>query len=370
MEPMENVAEFVRRASEKTGFVREKYIEGKLPTNFSSFIAVPFFGDQKHEFILSAFLLHRLKEEMPSKYIVVCGWPGHAALFPYADEYWGIKDGGAVKAMLSKTEGFDNTEKRATFFHQQLNRFFETISPETFKTLYDNGFTSKFFERFKFIVYKLPGIAGLRHEQAGLISSDKPRIFMQPSKMVESWARGKVKKVPCKQEFWEQLIESLVEDYLPVVKQDASTYDLSVKLADKAYFVGEMKAADQLALMRACCVLDVCNGTSKWALMARTPFINMTERNLHIEGKNYELDDLCCGNLPHCYIFTFATMLEGSDYINLVDLALAKIKDFVPKIDPSQLPNTTETSVVLPYLMVREQKAKRFGTKFFKIERI
>lgn len=354
------IAEFVKRAAEKCGFNREKYIENNLVDNF---LAVPFFGDQKHEFILASFLLHRIKEET-GKYIILCGWPNNSALFPYVDEYWSIKDVGAIKSMLPKADGFGNKDKKSDFFYQQLNRFFETLTPENLHTLYNNGFTTKFFERFKFLLYNLPSQIGLKKEIVG------KKVFIQPTREVDSWRREKI-KVSCRVEFWEQLIVKLSEaGYLPVVKQDASTYDLSSKYSGRAHFVGEMKILDQLALMRSCCVLDIFGGLSKLAFVARAPFVSMTERNLYIQGKDCELNDLCCSDLPHCYIFSFATMLEGKDYLNLVDLALAKINEFIPSVDPNKLPNTREISVVLPYLMVREQKAKRLGSKFFKIQKI
>lgn len=77
---MDNVVEFVRRAVEKMGLVREKYVEGNLPTTFGSFLAIPFFGDKKHEFVLASLLLNRLKERA-NKYVIVVGWPQHAGLF-------------------------------------------------------------------------------------------------------------------------------------------------------------------------------------------------------------------------------------------------------------------------------------------------
>lgn len=361
----------MQRAADKSGFNREKYIEGKLPTNFSNLIVVPFFGDEKHEFILATMLLHRLKEDMPSKYFVLCGWPGHSGFFPYVDEYWGIKDEGAVKVMLPQANGFGNDDKRSLFYHQQLNRFFETLTSDNFTLLYKEGLTKQFFDRFKFVIYKLPAQPGLKPDMAKMMQRTGNKIFIKPVRKIQSWRRGRVEKVVCKIEFWNKLIEGLIaKGHVPVIKQDASTYDLSAKYANDCILSNDNNILNQFALMRSCVVLDVFSGLSRTALAARSPFISLVERQLQIEGMEYELDDLCGAQLPHAYIFSFATMLEGRDYINLVDLVLAKIQDFVPMIDPNQLPSTAETSISLPYMLVRKQKAKRFGTRFFKIEKI
>src|ERR1019366_3955311 len=136
---MDNIIEFVKRAAEKTGLVREKYVEGKLPTSFSSLLVIPFFGDKKHEFILSSMLLHRLKEQDPNRYIILVGWPNHAGFFPIADEYWSVREDSA-KNMLPKAQGWSNSDPKVKFYDQQLIRHFDTMSVDVLKKYYDNGF--------------------------------------------------------------------------------------------------------------------------------------------------------------------------------------------------------------------------------------
>lgn len=367
-----NMQDFIKRAAEKCGFLREKYVESKLPTHFSAFMAIPFFGDKKHEFVLASMLLHRLKEKY-NKYLILCGWPGHASFFPSADEYWGLKDEGSVKIMLPQAQGWGCQDNRFKFYDQQLSRHFDTLSVSDLQKYYANGLTSQFFDDFKFVLYNLPEQPGVKADFLKLLSSRQGyKVLVYPTRKIDGWRRGRLERVSCRVEFWEKLLEKmLVNGFLPVVYADEATYDLSPKFADRCMFFTNQKLLDVFAVMRSCgCVLDVFSGISRWAVAARTPFVYLTERHMYFECKEYEIDDLCANQLPYRYIFSYTTMIEGVDYISLVDTIISKLKNFVPEIDRNHLPNTSELSVVSPYLMVRQHKAKRFGTKFFKIQKI
>lgn len=366
-----NIVEFVKRAADKTGLVREKYIEGKLPTSFSAFLAIPFFGDKKHEFILGSMLLHRLKEQNPNRYIILVGWPGHAGFFPAADEYWSVRED-AARTMLPMASGWDNSDPKVKFYDQQLTRYFDTMTTDTLKQYYDNGFTGKFFDDFKFVLFNLPGQPSPNVSLLKSLNRPGHKVFVYPVRKLLGWRRGRLETTHCKMEFWERLLEKMISSgYLPVVYTDDAAYDLSPKFAQKAVFLDNQRILDLFGVMRACdCVLDVFSGISRWAIAARTPFVYLTERHIHTECKEFEIDDLCANQIPYRYIFSYTTMIEGVDYISLIDAILAKLNAFAPSIDRNRLPHTTELSVVAPYVLVRENKAKRFGTRFFKIKKI
>ena len=85
------VADFLSRASDRNGFIRERFEERKIPTDHSSLIIMPFFGDLRSSCILSSLLLQRYREETKgSKYFIFASWPGFQGLYPYVDEYWAI----------------------------------------------------------------------------------------------------------------------------------------------------------------------------------------------------------------------------------------------------------------------------------------
>jgi len=372
MEDKVNIQEFVKRVVEKISLNREKYSAAKLPTNYGAFLVLPFFGDKRHEFVLGSILLHRIKELNPGKYLIVVGWPGHAGFFQAADEYWSVKED-VAKSMIPHSLCWDNTDQKARFYLQQLTRYFDTLPSDDLKKYYDNGLTSQFFDDFKVTLYNLPEQPSLKIDLLRMISN-KPgeKVFIYPSKRLQGWRRGKLELFPCKIDFWNKLLEKLLsKGYTPVVYFDESAYDLSRNFADKCVFIDKQKILDVFSIMRACsCVIDVFNGISRWAIAARTPFIYLTERHIHIDCKEFELDDLCASQIPYRYIFSYTTMIDGVDYLTLVDTILAKLNDFVPQIDRNRLPHTSELSVVAPYVLVRESKAKRFGTRFFKIKKI
>jgi len=365
-----NIVEFVRRAADKISLVREKYVEGNLPTNFSQLLAMPFFGDKKHEFVLASMLLHRIKEQT-NKYVIAVGWPNHAGFFTAADEYWSVRPD-AAKTMMPQSRGWENGDPKAKFYDQQLTRYFDTLAVADFKKYYDNGFTGKFFDDFKFVSYNLPAQPSPSVNLLQRMNRKGHKVFVYPNRKLFGWRRGRSEVANCKVEFWEKLLERMIGGgYLPVVYADEAAYDLSAKFSQQAVFLDGMRILDLFGVMRACgCVLDVFSGVSCWATAARTPFVRVTERHVYSECKDFEIDDLCSQQIPKRHIFSFTTMIEGVDYVNLVDTILAKLNDFVPQIDHNHLPNTTELSAVCPYMLVRQHKAKRFGTRFFKINKI
>lgn len=369
-----NIADFMRRTAEKCGYVREKYVEGNLPTTFGNIVAIPYFGDMKHEFLLATMILPRIKEAT-GKYIIVCGQPGHAGLFPAADEYWAVKDEAAANAMLLNPKGFEAPDEKtkAFFYEKQLNRFIDTITPQELAKYYDRGLTKEFFDKFRFVTYSLHSQPGIRPD-FGKVLASRPgfKVYIRPNKTAQSWRRGVVEWIDVKPHFWWMLTERLLKDGItPVIQHDHGTWPMSKETHNDCIHIPNGKLLDRFAIMRNCgAVLDVASGISRFALAARAPFVTLTERELYNQCKEYEIDDLCTGDLPHRYIFSFTTMIGGEDYVNLVDLILTKLKEFLPTVDPNKLPNTTESSTVAPYMLVREHKAKKFGSKFFKITKI
>ena len=150
------------------------------------------------------------------------------------------------------------------------------------------------------------------------------------------------------------------------------THDLSGDFADKGIFVREEEIAKIIGMMRATgMVLDIFNGTSRLAIAARTPFVAVDERGRYANEREFEIDDLCAGDLPKYYIFSFPTIIEGGEPVgwngSLFDNIISKLNTFIPEVDRNALPPTSESVMEVSFSLVRNRKAKRIGTKFVKV---
>jgi hypothetical protein len=57
------------RVAQQTGFERERYIEAKIPDDFSRIVVICFFGDYRAEAILSSLILHSyIKKHLAKKF--------------------------------------------------------------------------------------------------------------------------------------------------------------------------------------------------------------------------------------------------------------------------------------------------------------
>ena len=157
---MIDVLGMVQKAAEKCGFVREQHDDKRLPTDPSNICVMPYFGDLRTLFVMSSILLKRFREEeKPSKYFILCSWPGFKSLFPYVDEYWGIADEGSLKKLYEGASQFRNKSQLVHAYHRNLNHFFfedVVIPQEVFGTYYGNGITNDFWRKYHHIKRTLP----------------------------------------------------------------------------------------------------------------------------------------------------------------------------------------------------------------------
>lgn len=363
------VADFIKRAAEKTGFRREKYVEKNIPTSFKNIEVLLFYGSPRSEMIMSSLLLHRLRS---SKYLIFCSFPGRSGVYPYVDEYWSFHDESAIKKLFDGAVGFDNLQRDVILFQeQQLNKYFENvIDVRKFFDYYHFGFEQKFFEEFGSISYYLPAVSSSRLEfNRAIAKHNKVPVFVHPSRVMRCWNRGKEVIVNSKKEFWADLCKALLSSgFLPVVNFDSSTFEVSDVLESSCVYCREEKFSDVLAAMRTSgCVLDVFSGFSRWASVARTPFVSCQERHLYNAVKEYEIDDLCNVSVPHQYIFSFPTIIEGGHWEELVETIINKIEKFIPTLNRDTWPSTSEQITTLSYDVVRKRKIKKIGARFIKV---
>ena len=269
---MKDIAGLITKAAEKTGFQRDYFNNDNIPTEAANISVAPFFGDIRSFFILSSLLLHRYKEQdKPSKYHIVCGWPGFAALFPYVDEYWSIQSDPYIKKIYPSVSGFSNKNELISQYYRNLNQyFFEEVVPldTQFLPYYDRGLTDAFWSKYKYVKRFLPSVPS-----SALFSKDFNRdfiekggykLFLYPVTHINNWHNNSCRLIHAPRNFWVALINRLLkEGFLPVICKGFGTYDLSAEFSRSCIYFSETDISKIMTVMRMTgCVLDVFSGIS------------------------------------------------------------------------------------------------------------
>ena len=377
---MTAVADFLKRAADRNGFRRDRFSEDKIPTDFSNVCIVPCFSDMRAMTVLSSFLLHRYRaENKQSKYFIVASWPGFQGLFPYADEYWSLTDEAVLKRFYEGSEGLRNRSDLAVVYNRNLNEFFrDVVDINDIGKLYRYGFTNHFFEKYKETRRFMPFVPSAsilgRDFNRELATRSGYKVFLHPSLYIKFWHNGISDNVKAKPEFYVKLVDALIErNITPVIWQNFNSFDMTAEVGDKAIYFREPDVIRVLAAMRATgCVLDVFNGLSRYAMLARTPFMAMDERTRYNNSKEHELDGLLGAGIPKQYIFSFSTLLTTGTPLHWTTDAFPSIcnrlERFLPELNRDEWPPTAETNEIVSYdKLVRVHKHKKLGTRFIRV---
>jgi hypothetical protein len=370
---MLDTVSILKNAAEKAGFVRARFSDKDVPTDISNVTIFVYFGDLRHAAILSSLLLKRYREEMKgSKYFIMCSWDGLEGLFPFVSEYWSFK--GGWKTLYVNSDGWRNQSEAVASVHRTLNRYFtDIVDFDAFSSYYDKGFKEVFFEKFKHVKrfrVAIPSSAALGNEfnrDLSRISGNKVAIF--PALSVNSWKMGRVEQTPVAKNFWIALAKSLKrQGYTPVFMVHSLTHNLSSDLQEDFIHININNLLYALSAMRAIgCVLDVFTGISRLSILARTPYLCCDERGRYGALKEYEIDDLCGGDISRDNIYSFSQIHTKSEQTwenNLFTLIAHKLNVLFAKMDRDKWPSATQTEEIVPYYTVREIKSKMFGTRF------
>lgn len=377
---MNSVADFLKRAADRNGFNRDRFEERKIPTDFSSVCILPYFGDFRSTLILSSFLLPRYRRDVkPSKYFVIASWPGLQGAFSYVDEYWSLNDFAQIKRFYESSEGFCNKSDLNTIFTRNINEFFrDVLDAKDMKEFYNNGLTSKFFNKFKSVERFLPFVASSavlgRELLKDLSTYPGYKVFIHPSVFFTRWSNGRSQNTPLSKEFWKELVSHLISNNCtPVIWQNYLSHNLqeNEELNGRCIFLIENDISKVLAAMRATgLVLDIFGYLSYFSLIARCPFISVDDRPRYYQQKDYEIEDLF-PPIQSQHIFTFPTILINGNSFNwkndLFKIVSSKIERFLPEIDRDSLPSTGESLEIVPYDKVRELKLRKLGTKLLQV---
>ena len=379
-----NVAGILKKASEKCGFNRVRWIEKDIPTSIDNVVILPFFGDIRSMFILSSLLLKRYREEVKgSKYFVMCSWPGYESLFPFVNEYWSIRENDSLNDCYTGTCGFENESKIALQYFKNLNQWFnacDIVTAEDLQVYYKNGITQQFWDRFKHIKRYLPSVpsSALLGQAFNLEMIKKPgtKVFIYPTELIQRWQCDKITNIKASKNFWTGLVRQLLDNKItPVIFKGANSQDIAHDLIDRCIYVRENDIAKVMAAMRVTgCVIDIFSGISRLAIAARTPYIYMDERIRNLGQKESEIEGLCCEKgLPREYVYSFPNVVtEGDEDVwrtNIYDIVLGKLFKFLPELDRENWPSPVENIETVLYENVKKDKMKKIGIQFIKVNR-
>lgn len=368
------ISDFLKRMAEQCGFSRSRYVEKNMPTSFDNLFIIPFFADHKSSFIASSLILNQYKRVKSNKYIIVCSWPGQEVLYPYADEFWFPKEG--IHHLVDGATHMFNTSDLSTQYNRNfLNRLENVVLYEDLQKYYYKGLQPSYFQEFQEIRRFFPAIPSYSSANSVFINEmARPgkKVVVYPSLKINSWQKGKNVKFLSLKDFWITLVNRLLEEgYLPVIYQDRFTYNLSEEFNNQCIYLVAQEMGEILTCLRHVgCVLDIFNGISRLAIMARCPFVCVDERIRYIEEKDYEIDDLCAQNIPRQYIFSFSSFLIAGDknqWTNsVIDNLVVKLDELLPKLQKSDWPSSSASEEILSYNCVRDHKNKRMGVKFIR----
>lgn len=363
---------FIHRVAERTGSVRVRYEDDKVPDDPSRVVAIPFFGDMRSAFILATYLAHRIKERQPRSYLVVCSWPGLETLFPYADEFWTVRDRGSLPGMADAAIGFFNRGDKANsvtrLFNQNADRVVDAVELSSY---YENGFRSKFWDEFSGVVRHLPPIPPLntlsKTFRTDLDQKKGRKVVIYPARYAHVWDRGQLFRIPVPIDFWTSLVEALIgRDIMPVSFQDNFTYDISPRFATRCMYLVEPHVTANMAGMRAAgCVLDVHSGVSRLAIGASCPFLFSDERQRFAGEREYEIDDLTCETLPRRYIFSRGLYTQANPEMVVVDL-VGHLDGFLGWLEGRQAPELRSGYEDVSFDRVRRMRERKSGVHFIR----
>jgi hypothetical protein len=375
---MLDTVSILNNAAEKSGFVRTRFSDKDVPTDVANAVVFVYFGDIRHAAILSALLLKRYREEVRgSKYFILCSWDGMEGLFPFVNEYWSYK--GSWKSLYPSVDGWRNKSDSLSPMIRSLNRYFSDIVDfEVLLPYYENGFKEAFFEKFNHIKrsrVSLPSSTVLGNEfNRDLSKQSGNKVLLFPALTVNNWKLGRVEQVPVAKNFWVSLAKKLKkEGYSPVVLVHGLTHNISSDLPEECVYVSTSNFVHIMSAMRTVgCVLDVFSGISRLAILARTPYVCCDERGRYGALKEYEIDDLCGGDIPREYVYSFSQIHTKHEQVwenNLFDMIVHKLNFLFSDMDRERWPSATLSEQIIPYATVRKIKSKMFGTKFIKVEK-
>jgi len=352
------VNSFLDRIANKIHVKREMFSENKTPDRYSDICIIPFFGDMQSEFLLSTIFL---PDVLANKYIILLSWPEHYGIYNGIHEYWSIDDNEILRDLNRGVSQFSNSI--GDNYEKLLLKYFDNVflAKDLIKDQYDCGFKGE-----KDIYYSLPTLPSVN--LAWKEDTLGKNIFISPSRYIYTLSKGGTASSTINETFWTTLIEGLLKmKYTPIVYQDYRTYDMS-KFGSSCKYLARNNLLAVLSVMRSCeCVLDIFDGLSRYALMARCPYIICTERQKYFEMGDYEIDDLCGSKICKKIIYSFSPLANTESVTHLSNIVLNGLDEFLSKKSKEILPSTSESKTLLPISLIRKGKNRGMSARYIKV---
>lgn len=376
-----NTIDFLNNSSEKVGFKREVFLDSNVPTDLDNLLFLPIFCDFKYSFIFSSILLNQYKNKTKnSKYLIVCSYPGFSKFFKEADEYWSLYDFKYFKNLYENSFEFENKSKLYIDILRNFNEHYRNVNNSIiFNDYYINGFKEKFWKEYEPTISfpMIPSSAVLGKEFLKLMGENSGyKVFLLPSIYLNSWSEGRNKKVQAQKSFYIDLIKYLKQQNIfPIIWNHPLAYDITNDISNKdCIIINDTDLSKVLSAIRATgCVLDLFNGSSWLAKLARTPCLKFDERTRYFNTKENELSDFTYIETPTKLILGFMNSIiygnnkswENDIFINIKN----NIFDFISLLDRDSWTTTSELTRKVNLLNVNNKKTKKFGTRFIKISK-
>ena len=376
-----NVSDFLKITSNKLNFIREKYVENNIPTNFDKICVFFNLGDLRNTLAISSMLLPRFRKETKSlRYFIVFGYAGLSSLYPYADEYWSFNPDSFAK-VYNSSSNYDNSSELKNIYLRHLNENFrEVIKSDIFSETYNNFFLNKFWEKNKSIRIVLPQVMNsLVNDDAITIRfnelKNKRKLFIFPNKTMQIIRKGNLIHQEIKQEFWVNLAERLLQNNVDLIcVKHYLTHDISSNFTENKniLFFNEKDVNKIMSLMRMSGItLDFFSGISRLSNIARVPFILVDERMRYFNHREYEFEDVIGSEaLSNERFFIFADLINVNNdlYNNIAGNIISKI-DKILNINNGVL-YSEYTDKLSSYQNVRHYQSKKMGLNFLKFPKV
>ena len=375
------VSDFLKITSNKLNFIREKYIEKNIPSNFDQICVFFNLGDLRNTLAISSMLLPRFRKETKSlRYFIVFGYHGFSSLYPYADEYWSFNPDNFAK-VYNSSAGYENYSDLKNIYLRHLNENFrEVIKSDIFLDVYNNFFSTKFWEKNKNIRIILPQVMNNLANDDSIVAKfnslkNKRKLFIFPNKTMQIIRKGNLVHQEIRQEFWINLVERLLQNNVDLVCiKHYLTHDISPNFIDNKniLFFNEKDINKIMSLMRMTGItLDFFSGMSRLSNIARVPFILVDERMRYFNHREYEFEDVI-GNevLDRERFFIFADLMNANNdlYNNIAGNIISKI-DRILSINNGVL-YSEYADKLSNYQNVRYYQSKKMGLKFLKFPKV
>lgn len=372
-----NNTDFIKKTADKLGFNRDFYVEKKIPATTQNVTIIPFYGDIRSTFLLSAFWFNEYRKKKPDEYIIVCSWPGWGILFPQADEYWSLKDKGQVRMLADGAENMSNYSNYSLLLTRNLLQHFENIIEYSdIQSYYKDGCTSRYLNEFKGIHKYLPSIPSV--EVLGNLKIELAqkanKIIVFPAKYIKSWQLGSCKNLLVSRDFWIHVVKTLLQEgFTPVLYQNYFTYDLSMDFTNQCLYITQDDMAQVLSAFHEIgTVLDIYSGISRLAIAARSSFIALDERQRFINQKDDEINNIFLVSNEQ-YVFSMAGVATSGDPASwdssFMKTLMSKIKACYKIGQTSQFSPLTEVDEEVSPEIIKKHVAKRFGVRFVRSKR-